>query len=135
MTSIYLQEWIIRIEGLQSQTSLVFHYSEGKTSLLPPFFCIETMVCSTHRVFILLICIGILAIQLEKVSGLRSRDFVLRWSKEDHGRVLKNKRMLRAVVQDLNTMKKQAPVNKTFDPNQSSKRRVRRGSDPIHNRS
>ncbi|CAK9174227.1 unnamed protein product [Ilex paraguariensis] len=78
-----------------------------------------------------------LAIQLHKVSGQSSIDFVLRWSKEDYGLVSTNQRMLQAVVsQDLiNTKTKQAPVNKTFDPNKSSKRRVRRGWDPIHNRS
>uniref|UniRef100_A0A2P2QTJ3 Uncharacterized protein n=1 Tax=Rhizophora mucronata TaxID=61149 RepID=A0A2P2QTJ3_RHIMU len=34
----------------------------------------------------------------------------------------------------MNTRKQAANVNRTFDPNQSRKRSVRRGSDPIHNR-
>ncbi|KAF8399478.1 hypothetical protein HHK36_015344 [Tetracentron sinense] len=85
-------------------------------------------------VLILLICFGFLAVQPEKVSGLRSIDLVLRWDKE-HGLVPKHARILKAVaMEELNTEKKSAPSPPTFDPNRSSKRRVRRGSDPIHNR-
>ncbi|KAK9277345.1 hypothetical protein L1049_006886 [Liquidambar formosana] len=93
------------------------------------------MVFSASRVLILLICIGFI-VQPDKVSGLRSIELVLRNSKVDHVLMPKNQRILKAVVMDnLNTEKRSAPVNKEFDPNQSSKRKVRKGSDPIHNRS
>ncbi|XVE53236.1 hypothetical protein DITRI_Ditri02bG0187800 [Diplodiscus trichospermus] len=85
------------------------------------------MVCSAQRLIIIVILFGLLAVQPDKVSGLRSRDLVFR-----------NDRILMAVdMKEMSTEKKPAePVsNNKFDPNQSSKRRVRRGSDPIHNRS
>ncbi|CAL5355082.1 unnamed protein product [Camellia sinensis] len=92
---------------------------------------------SAQSILILLICIGFLALQPTKVSSLRSIDLVLRWSKEDHGLVLKYQRRLDEAgeMQAMNAEKKRASMNKTFDPNQSSKRRVRRGSNPIHNKS
>ena len=94
------------------------------------------MVFSAQRVLVFLICIGVLAVEPDKVSGLRSIDLVLRQSQEDHMLAPKNQRILKAVVmEDLNRGENAAPVNKKFDLNQSSKRRVRRGSDPIHNRS
>ncbi|XXG87646.1 hypothetical protein AAC387_Pa11g2281 [Persea americana] len=87
-----------------------------------------------YRMLILLVCIGFLAFQPEKVCGLRNMDLVLRWN-EEHGPASHKSRLLKAVdVQDANTMKQLAPAPSTFDPNQSSKRRVRRGSDPIHNK-
>lgn len=47
-----------------------------------------------------------------------------------------NNRVLQGVSrQELNSSRSTAPKNKKFDPMQSSKRRFRRGSDPIHNRS
>lgn len=109
---------------------------------------IETMVFNTQRVFILLICISFFTAQPSKGSNLRSIDLVLRWSREDDGPVLKYQRTLKAVemqpvntekqtngMQEMNTENKHPPVEKAFDPNQSSQRRVRKGSDPIHNRS
>ncbi|KAF6171848.1 hypothetical protein GIB67_007369 [Kingdonia uniflora] len=95
------------------------------------------MAFSSYKVIILLVCMGFLVLQPEKVSGLRSIDFVLRWGKEDYGLVQKKARVLTDVVsEDLNTRIQWAPSPSpsTFDPNQSNKRRVRRGSDPIHNR-
>ncbi|KAG5521210.1 hypothetical protein RHGRI_033685 [Rhododendron griersonianum] len=94
------------------------------------------MVCNTRRVFILLICISFFTVQPSKGSSLRSIDLVLRWRTEDDGPVLNYQRTLKAVeMQEMNTEEKHPPVNKAFDPNQSSARRVRKGSDPIHNRS
>lgn len=94
------------------------------------------MVSRSQRVLILLIFIGFLAVEPDKVSALRSIDLVLRQSPEDHMLAAKNQRILKAVVtENLRKEEKAAPVNKKFDLNQSSKRRVRRGSDPIHNRS
>lgn len=44
-------------------------------------------------------------------------------------------RMLEAVgMKGQNTDKKPAPLTQTFDPYRTSKRRVPRGSDPIHNK-
>ncbi|KAF5730155.1 hypothetical protein HS088_TW20G00526 [Tripterygium wilfordii] len=89
-----------------------------------------------HRGLILFVCIGILAIQPDRVSGLRSMDLALRWDKGllpfvQHMRILKA-----VVVEDLETKRSLAPApSAMFDPNQSEKRKVRRGSDPIHNRS
>ncbi|KAK9935150.1 hypothetical protein M0R45_022262 [Rubus argutus] len=87
------------------------------------------MVLSSHRVLILVICIGLLVFQPSEVSGLRNIGVVLRQNQEHH-------RILKAVaMEEMNTgNKNSANANKNFDPNHSSKRRVRRGSDPIHNR-
>ena len=94
------------------------------------------MVCSAQRVLIFLIFFGLLVVQPDKVSGLRSIDLVFRHSQEENGIATRNQRILKAVdMKGMSTEKKPAPVNNTFDPNQSSKRRVRRGSDPIHNKS
>ena len=77
----------------------------------------------------------LLAAQPDKVSGLQSIDFVLRHSQHNQDMVPKSQRILMAnATEGMNTQKKSTQINNTFDPNQSSKRRVRRGSDPIHNR-
>uniref|UniRef100_A0A2N9J093 Uncharacterized protein n=1 Tax=Fagus sylvatica TaxID=28930 RepID=A0A2N9J093_FAGSY len=95
------------------------------------------MVFNAHRAFILLICIGILAIQLDKVTGLRSIDIALKQGQEDHGILsAQYRRILKAVTTEgMNTEKKSEHANKKFEPNESSKRTVRKGSDPIHNKS
>ncbi|KAL8215994.1 hypothetical protein R6Q57_022831 [Mikania cordata] len=72
------------------------------------------------------VCI-ILSTQSEKVSARRNIDLAFRWGEERlfsrHSRVLK--------VEELVNI---APTPAMmFDPNQSNKRRIRRGSDPIHN--
>nr|DAD31259.1 TPA_asm: hypothetical protein HUJ06_010110 [Nelumbo nucifera] len=93
------------------------------------------MVFGAYRILILLICIGFLVVQPEKVSGLRSIDHVLRWEKEEKALKLKSSRVLKAVVvEELNSNNKSSSASPKIDPNMSSKRRVRRGSDPIHNR-
>ncbi|OIW18496.1 hypothetical protein TanjilG_13248 [Lupinus angustifolius] len=71
----------------------------------------------TLRGFFVLVCVvGFLASQPFKVSCLRSKDLALRSN---------------AAQSKLNL----APTpSMTFDPNQSNKRTVRKGSDPIHNR-
>ncbi|KAJ0048700.1 hypothetical protein Pint_16114 [Pistacia integerrima] len=93
------------------------------------------MALLVYRGVILLACIGFLALQPDKVSGLRSRDFVLRWDK-DLLPFVRNSRILKAVaLKDLQTNPSLAPApSTTLDPNQSNKRQVRKGSDPIHNR-
>ncbi|KAJ4959641.1 hypothetical protein NE237_019551 [Protea cynaroides] len=76
-------------------------------------------------------------VQPGKVLGIGSIDHVLRWDKQEEGLVGKNSHVLKAVMEELKTQKNLAPgapETPKFDPNRSSKRRVRRGSDPIHNR-
>ncbi|KAK9926014.1 hypothetical protein M0R45_023270 [Rubus argutus] len=88
-----------------------------------------------YRGAILLVCIGFLALQPEKVSGLRSMDLALRWDK-GHFSFLNSLHVVKAVaVEDLQAKLSLAPAPAmTFDPSQSNKRKVRKGSDPIHNR-
>ncbi|TYI36178.1 hypothetical protein ES332_A03G124500v1 [Gossypium tomentosum] len=81
------------------------------------------MVCSSQRVLLFLIFIGLLAIQADKVCGLRGIHFVLKQTRKA------------VEMKEMRTEQKPLPVNNKTDPNESSKRRVRRGSDPIHNRS
>lgn len=94
------------------------------------------MVTSAPRVLILFICMGLLTFQPDKVSGLQNTDFVLKHEQHNQELMQQNQRSLNATnVKVTNTEKKPTQTDKKFDPNQSSKRRVRRGSDPIHNRS
>lgn len=88
-----------------------------------------------YRGAILLVCIGFLALQPGKVSGLRSMDLALRWDK-GHFSFLNSLHVVKAVsVEDLQAKLSLAPAPAmTFDPSQSNKRKVRKGSDPIHNR-
>lgn len=91
------------------------------------------MGCSTHTLFIFLLCIGFLmVVQPQKVSGLNSIDLALK----GHFLHLRRSRFLTWVrVDDLVNPPSQAPgPSVVLNPDQSSKRRVRRGSDPIHNR-
>ncbi|ESQ28281.1 hypothetical protein EUTSA_v10019320mg [Eutrema salsugineum] len=117
---------------------------------------------STRFILFLLVCIGLLADNRYKVSASRSREIFLRQTQEDKARVQpgeiaklrsigshsrnngedqgtlsENRRIL---LEDVNknkvrAEKTQEQKNKTEDTFQSSKRRVRRGSDPIHNKS
>ncbi|KAJ0095458.1 hypothetical protein Patl1_15936 [Pistacia atlantica] len=83
------------------------------------------MVFCAQRVLILLLCMGLLTVQPDQVYGLRRID-LLRQNQHSQGPT---------TMEEMNTQKNSTQINSTFDPNQSSKRRVRRGSDPIHNRS
>ncbi|KAL3501416.1 hypothetical protein ACH5RR_035865 [Cinchona calisaya] len=98
------------------------------------------MVISIPRTFVILIYIGLLAVHPDNVCAIRNIGIVLRWNREGHSLILhKNQRILKAAVMKgaLNTEIKAPPAvnKKTDDPFQSSKRKVGRGSDPIHNRS
>ncbi|KAG2675599.1 hypothetical protein I3843_12G013100 [Carya illinoinensis] len=88
-----------------------------------------------YRGVIFLVCIGVLALQPEETAGLRSIDLALKW---DRAKLpfLKHLRDLQVVaVEDMHTELALAPAPSVmFDPNQSNKRTVRKGSDPIHNR-
>lgn len=95
------------------------------------------MVVSAQRLFILLVCIGLLVVHPVKVTGLRSVDLALRWRKEHDGVAHTNQRMLKEfATKKLDAEKKPVAVSKNIiDPYQASKRTFRKGSDPIHNRS
>ncbi|RDY04678.1 hypothetical protein CR513_11591, partial [Mucuna pruriens] len=81
----------------------------------------------TFRGFFVLVCVGILASQPCMVSGLRSKDLALRWDNRQSSPLV--------AMEDLQSRLDLAPApSMTFDPNQSNKRTVRKGSDPIHNR-
>ncbi|GMN45627.1 hypothetical protein TIFTF001_014813 [Ficus carica] len=91
-----------------------------------------------YRVFLvfLLSCIGILVLHPQNASALRSKDLALRWDKAKLPPFLADLHIFKSVsLDDLQRNLDLAPApSMTFDPNQSNKRRVRRGSDPIHNR-
>jgi len=93
------------------------------------------MVLSSHKTFILLFCIGLLAIKADQVCSLRRETMILTQGRQDQLQVQNNRVLQEVSKQDLDTNRKSAPVTNKFDPEQSSKRKVRRGSDPIHNRS
>ncbi|XVE54790.1 hypothetical protein DITRI_Ditri03aG0110600 [Diplodiscus trichospermus] len=96
------------------------------------------MVFSVNRSFILVACIGLLVLQPGMVCCLRGIDVALRWHKGlslfpfvPNSRILKDV----AAVEPLQTRQNLAPApSMMLDPNQSDKRGVRKGSDPIHNR-
>ncbi|KAM6594020.1 hypothetical protein CsatA_001723 [Cannabis sativa] len=83
---------------------------------------------------LLLLCIGFLALQPQNTSALGSKDLALRWDKVKIP-FLGDLHIFKSVAfEDLQRKLVLAPApSVTFDPNQSNKRRVRRGSDPIHN--
>lgn len=78
---------------------------------------------------------GLLTVQPVQVYGLRRID-LFKQNQHSQGLMPQNQRIPKATtMEELNTQKNSTQINRTFDPNQSSKRRVRRGSDPIHNKS
>ncbi|KAF8099944.1 hypothetical protein N665_0235s0041 [Sinapis alba] len=115
---------------------------------------------STKMMLFFLVCTGLLSDNRYKVSALRSREFFLketqgdkagvhpgeiaklesmdihfRHNREEHGNLSGNRRILEEVNKTKVTAEKtQAQKNQTKDSLQSSKRYVRRGSDPIHNK-
>lgn len=122
--------------------NLIFAYSlitlkqKEDTCVLLACFRAEAMVFSSVRVIILLICVGFLAVQVNKVDGLTSVELAIRHSKNAPVTVSSHQRILtESAMQSMKTEKKAASLKKRLDPYRSSKRRVRKGSDPIHNRS
>ncbi|CAI9112132.1 OLC1v1012520C1 [Oldenlandia corymbosa var. corymbosa] len=95
------------------------------------------MCCfSPCRMIILLAYIGFFfCIQPDTVSSLRSMDLALRLPQAEF-LFKRSSRILSTVgLEDMPVQQNLAPSPAMmFDPNQSDKRRVRRGSDPIHNR-
>ncbi|KAL5722793.1 hypothetical protein ACHQM5_006268 [Ranunculus cassubicifolius] len=95
------------------------------------------MVFSSSRFLIILVCIGfLLTAQPYRVSAIRSLDMVFRWGREQEP---KSSRILKevSVIENLHGKSELAPSPSPsmFEAYETSKRRVRRGSDPIHNRS
>lgn len=93
------------------------------------------MAFSSQRVLILLLCTGFLKVQPGQGYGLRTID-LLRQKQHGQGMVPQNRRIFKATtMMEMNAKNSSTQINRTYDPNPSSKRRVQRGSDPIHNRS
>ncbi|EHA8590257.1 CLAVATA3/ESR (CLE)-related protein 45 [Cocos nucifera] len=93
------------------------------------------MAFLTGRLLALLVCVGLLAMEQGIVQGLRSIDLVHRPSSE-HGLAAKKPDILKNInVANLNTKKRSGSASSPFHYTRMSKRRVRRGSDPIHNKS
>ncbi|CAH8363803.1 unnamed protein product [Eruca vesicaria subsp. sativa] len=113
---------------------------------------------STRVTLLLLVCIGLLSDNIHKVTALRDKEFFLRQiqgdkdgdhpcevsklrsihrhNREDQVMLSGNRRFLEEVNKNkVKPGKTQEQKNKTKNSFQSSKRRVRRGSDPIHNKS
>ncbi|KAJ0242781.1 CLAVATA3/ESR [Hirschfeldia incana] len=117
---------------------------------------------STRVMLCLLVCIGLLSDIRYKVSALRNREFFLRQIQGEEtgvvepGEIAKlrsidihsrhnregqvmlsgNRRILEEVNKNkVNPEKTLAQKDQAKDSFQSNKRRVRRGSDPIHNKS
>ncbi|KAJ4909653.1 CLAVATA3/ESR (CLE)-related protein 45 [Raphanus sativus] len=118
---------------------------------------------STRMMLCLLVCIGLLSDNRYKVSALGNRAFFLRQiqgeeagvvepgeiaklrsidihsrdNREGQGMLSGNRRILEEVNKNKVRSEKiqQAQKDQTKDSFQSNKRRVRRGSDPIHNKS
>lgn len=88
------------------------------------------------KLFILLVCIAFLSVQAEVDFGPTNKDLVLRRGKGQSVIHQRSSRILEHVaVEDLEPQLDISPApSKMFDHNQSNKRRVRRGPDPIHNK-
>lgn len=137
-TCLYVKKCAISREGLQSQSSLFLSQLQSESLYLPLWEGEKKkghMGLYALRVLIILVCIGFIAVLPEKVSSSRSTDAVFRWNQEYRLAADKSHVLEGVSVKDMNTKKNTAPEPSTFDPNRSSKRKVRRGSDPIHNRS
>ncbi|KAK9080450.1 hypothetical protein SSX86_000208 [Deinandra increscens subsp. villosa] len=85
-------------------------------------------IANYRGMMIFFVFIMLLSTQSETVSASRSIDLALRWGEgrlfSRHSRVLKGEELVSIAP---------TPAAMMFDPNQSNKRRIRRGSDPIHN--
>lgn len=129
----------------RKQTALV---SSFNIPLLSNTTTMQVVITNKTAFLVLFIYVGLLAVHVERASAIRSinlgfrssssdEDFLQMVNKSWHRSLLKQE--VNQVMTDLkNTNSKQQhqePANKTFDPNRASKRRVRKGSDPIHNKS
>lgn len=92
--------------------------------------------CS-YKMFVLLLClVGCIARQPLKASAIRNVDIALHrnelWSNAEK---INPRKLIQSMnkMENINAKSEQESTVKN-DPNQSEKRRVHRGSDPIHNR-
>nr|GLL34216.1 CLAVATA3/ESR (CLE)-related protein 45 [Ipomoea trifida]GMD22842.1 CLAVATA3/ESR (CLE)-related protein 45 [Ipomoea batatas]GMD25792.1 CLAVATA3/ESR (CLE)-related protein 45 [Ipomoea batatas]GME08161.1 CLAVATA3/ESR (CLE)-related protein 45 [Ipomoea batatas] len=105
-------------------------------------------IISTNKAFLLLfIYIGLLLAvhHVEEASAIRvlrssdrQEDCLQMMFKSWHRNLLEevNDQALMTGLKNTENKKQQEPANRTsFDPNRASERRVRKGSDPIHNKS
>ncbi|KAK3421911.1 hypothetical protein EUGRSUZ_G02504 [Eucalyptus grandis] len=88
-----------------------------------------------QRTFIFVILVGSLAVNPSQVSGFTSAELLTRKAGEDQHIASSSRRLLKDTSTELMTGKASAGKAASFDANQSSKRKVHGGSDPIHNRS
>lgn len=90
---------------------------------------------SGFLVVVLVICVQVLFLLPHKPYALRSRDFVLGQHQNRHLFAKSAPALPRPdMLSDEGGLAPILPSAVKFDPNQSEKRRVPRGSDPIHNR-
>lgn len=88
------------------------------------------------RGFFILVCIVMLASQPYIAYGLRTKDLALRWDKRKQPFVQVSHVLKGDAMEGLESKMDLAPSSSmTFDANQSNKRTVKKGSNPIHNRS
>ncbi|KAL6009206.1 hypothetical protein ACLOJK_022433 [Asimina triloba] len=106
-----------------SNTNLTFEEWERRMIILQPPSKLLPLA------LVIILFVGSLAVVLEKASGSRSIGFVLTRSEEEGRQTAED-----STVETPYTAKQPAPAPIVFDPNQSNKRRIRRGSDPIHNK-
>ncbi|CAL9135380.1 unnamed protein product [Musa textilis] len=96
--------------------------------LTSPWLIGGPMGICTRRLLILLVCIGLFSC---KPGGSTASG----GTKKNNARTVKKERSLTHTgVVSLDASKKSAAEPSPVDPYKMSKRRVRRGSDPIHNR-
>ncbi|KAG6492303.1 uncharacterized protein LOC122003630 [Zingiber officinale] len=86
-----------------------------------------------------LLCFGLLLACIQgKAYGIRNIDLALGWKEETDMKAIVKVRYLgdtsTSSSEKLGAWKNSAAGPSPFDPNETSKRRVQRGSDPIHNR-
>jgi len=88
------------------------------------------------RGFFILVCVVMLASQPYIACGLRTKDLDLRWDKRKQPFVQVSHVLKGVAMEGLESKMDLAPSpSMTFDANQSNKRTVKKGSNPIHNRS
>ncbi|KAI3429159.1 uncharacterized protein J3R85_008579 [Psidium guajava] len=88
-----------------------------------------------QRTFFFVILVGLLAVSPSQVSGFTSVELLARTAGEDCHIASLNRRLLKDASTEMMTGKTSADKATGVDHEQSSKRQVRGGSDPIHNRS
>ena len=95
------------------------------------------MGMSIHRKLVLLLLVTLLAAKPNMVCSVKRMDTIVHASKLDHQHTPFKSQDLKAdaAAKEVKTTKDGSnPAHNVADPYQVSKRRVRRGADPIHNK-